>query len=263
MRVSEIADLAGVSVRTVRHYHAIGIMPEPPTAGAWRDYGIDDAARLLRIRTLAEAGVPLSEIPALLDGEGPSHGADGLAAAIASVDERIAKLEKRRDSLVRLRDSADGGSAETIPANLAAVYDAIEAELETAGDLRALRLVRRERRLVGIAAHLGHIGDDLVAFLCHADPREVAEYCRDVAALEDPGWTDADVRELVDRGFAIVGRYGDVPGSLVAPLRWFAVNRLARTLVCSAYPAPGQRRFVELAFDRLGAELRRLHDERA
>ena len=56
MRVSELAGVAGVSVRTIRHYHAIGLMPVPPRAGAWRDYGVDDAARLLRIRALADAG---------------------------------------------------------------------------------------------------------------------------------------------------------------------------------------------------------------
>lgn len=61
MRVSELADVAGVSVRTIRHYHAIGLMPVPPRAGAWRDYGVDDASRLLRIRALADAGIALAD----------------------------------------------------------------------------------------------------------------------------------------------------------------------------------------------------------
>lgn len=30
MKSSELAKLAGVSVRTLRHYHAIGLLPEPP-----------------------------------------------------------------------------------------------------------------------------------------------------------------------------------------------------------------------------------------
>ena len=34
MLSSELAELAGVTVRTLRHYHQIGLLPEPPrTAG--------------------------------------------------------------------------------------------------------------------------------------------------------------------------------------------------------------------------------------
>lgn len=204
MRVSELAGVAGVSVRTIRHYHAIGLMPVPARAGAWRDYGVDDAARLLRIRALADAGIALSDMPAHLDGDAPVPDADGLDAAIASIDER-----------------------------------------------RALTLLRRERRLSDIAARLGYIDDDVVALLDHADPPEIADYYRGIAALAEPGWTDRQARELVDRGYDIVDGYGELPPSLVPALRFFAANRPARALVLAAYPAPGQRRFVELAFDRL------------
>lgn len=252
MRVSELAGVAGVSVRTIRHYHAIGLMPVPARAGAWRDYGVDDAARLLRIRALADAGIALSDMPAHLDGDAPVPDADGLDAAIASIDERIAELEEHRQRLARLRDAAvDGAPADALPRRLAEIYDAIEAEIGTAGDRRALTLLRRERRLSDIAARLGYIDDDVVALLDHADPPEIADYYRGIAALAEPGWTDRQARELVDRGFDIVDGYGELPPSLVPALRFFAANRPARALVLAAYPAPGQRRFVELAFDRL------------
>lgn len=254
MRVSELAGVAGVSVRTIRHYHAIGLMPVPPRAGAWRDYGVDDAARLLRIRALADAGIALADMPAHLDGDAPVPDADGLDAAIASIDERIAELEEHRSRLARLRDAAaDGAPAEALPARLSAVYDAIETAIEATGDRRALTLMRRERRLSDIAARLGHINDDVVELLDHADPAEIADYYLRIAALADPGWTDDDARDLVDRGFAIVEQYGELPPSLIPSLRFFAANRPARALVTAAYPAPGQRRFVELAFDRLGS----------
>ena len=102
-----------------------------------------------------------------------------------------------------------------------------------------------------IAARLGYIDDDVVALLDHADPPEIADYYRGIAALAEPGWTDRQARELVDRGYDIVDGYGELPPSLVPALRFFAANRPARALVLAAYPAPGQRRFVELAFDRL------------
>ncbi|KKO82036.1 hypothetical protein WU86_05695, partial [Corynebacterium xerosis] len=179
---------------------------------------------------------------------------DAAAAAIASIDERIAELEEHRSRLARLRDAAaDGAPAEALPARLSAVYDAIETAIEATGDRRALTLMRRERRLSDIAARLGHINDDVVELLDHADPAEIADYYLRIAALADPGWTDDDARDLVDRGFAIVEQYGELPPSLIPSLRFFAANRPARALVTAAYPAPGQRRFVELAFDRLGS----------
>ena len=53
MKSSEIAKLAGVSVRTLRHYHAIGLLPEPPRGeNGYRDYSAGDLARLLRIKRL-------------------------------------------------------------------------------------------------------------------------------------------------------------------------------------------------------------------
>ena len=251
MRVSELADVAGVSVRTIRHYHAIGLMPVPPRAGAWRDYGVDDASRLLRIRALADAGIALADMPAHLDGDAPVPDADGLDAAIASIDERIAELEEHRSRLAKLRDQALDGPVDALPRRLAAVYDAIEKELEAIGSRRALTLLRRERRLSDIAVRLGHIGDDVVELLDHANPRDIAEYYLGIAALADPGWTEEQARELVNRGFRMVEGYGEIPPSLIPSLRFFATNRPARALVVAAYPARGQRRFVEIAFERL------------
>ncbi len=54
MKSSELARMAGVSVRTLRHYHAIGLLPEPPRGdNGYRDYEPTHLLRLLRIRQLA------------------------------------------------------------------------------------------------------------------------------------------------------------------------------------------------------------------
>ena len=50
MLSSELAELAGVTVRTLRHYHQIGLLPEPPrSTGGYRRYNVSDLVRLLRI----------------------------------------------------------------------------------------------------------------------------------------------------------------------------------------------------------------------
>lgn len=50
MKSSELARMAGVSVRTLRHYHAIGLLPEPPRGeNGYRDY---EPTHLLRLLSL-------------------------------------------------------------------------------------------------------------------------------------------------------------------------------------------------------------------
>ena len=50
MRSNDVAKLAGVTVRTLRHYHQLGLLPEPPRqANGYRDYSPADVARVLRI----------------------------------------------------------------------------------------------------------------------------------------------------------------------------------------------------------------------
>lgn len=102
--IGRAAAFAGVTVKTVRHYHRLGLVGEPErdTSG-YRRYGPADLLRLVRVRTLAGAGVPLAEIGPLLDA-----GAEEFAGALAGVErrltERIEELAARRDTLRRLTD---------------------------------------------------------------------------------------------------------------------------------------------------------------
>ena len=64
-----MADLAGTTTRTVRYYHRLGLLPVPPLVAGRRDYGIEHLARLLRIRWLAESGIPLAKIAQMLPDE--------------------------------------------------------------------------------------------------------------------------------------------------------------------------------------------------
>lgn len=68
MRSNEVAKTAGVTVRTLRHYHQLGLLPEPPrSANGYREYTAADLARVLRIKRLASLGFPLARIGALLE----------------------------------------------------------------------------------------------------------------------------------------------------------------------------------------------------
>lgn len=82
MRVAEIAELTGTTVRTVRYYHSLGLLPVPAERGGWRDYELAHVARLSRIRWLVRAGVSLDAVGRILgesdgDGDGESDGGLG------------------------------------------------------------------------------------------------------------------------------------------------------------------------------------------
>ena len=50
LSIGELAGLAGVSPRAVRHYHAIGLLPEPARDGSgYRRYGGKDVVALVRV----------------------------------------------------------------------------------------------------------------------------------------------------------------------------------------------------------------------
>lgn len=100
--VNEVAERAGISGRTLRHYHRIGLLP-PDRVGSngYRYYGPDAVARLQRILLLRDTGMPLAEIASVLDAaETPaaeitalrSH-LEQLAAERSAVDDRIAAVE--------------------------------------------------------------------------------------------------------------------------------------------------------------------------
>ena len=60
LTIGRLASYAGVTIRAVRHYHHIGLLPEPERdASGYRTYDAAAVVRLIRIRTLSEAGVPL------------------------------------------------------------------------------------------------------------------------------------------------------------------------------------------------------------
>ncbi|RJQ91276.1 MerR family transcriptional regulator [Amycolatopsis panacis] len=117
MLSSELADVAGVTVRMLRHYHQMGLLPEPPrSAGGYRQYDVGHLVRLLRITRLTALGVPLAGIPAVLDDP---------AAAERLLDEldrktaaEIDRLTARRESIAVLRRT---GSPPDLPPDLAAL----------------------------------------------------------------------------------------------------------------------------------------------
>jgi DNA-binding transcriptional MerR regulator len=102
LTIGQLAAYAGVTVRAVRHYHQVGLLPEPERdASGYRRYGATAVVSLIRIRTLANAGVPLSQIGQLLEAD-----ASAFAEAVQRIDrhlrDEIERLETSRKQIAQL-----------------------------------------------------------------------------------------------------------------------------------------------------------------
>ncbi|MEU6452749.1 MerR family transcriptional regulator, partial [Streptomyces sp. NPDC046979] len=71
----EIAELAGTSLRAVRHYHEVGLLTEPERrANGYKQYGVLHLVRLLRVKRLVDLGFSLNQIAETVDeGEHPGR----------------------------------------------------------------------------------------------------------------------------------------------------------------------------------------------
>ncbi|MBM2616427.1 MerR family transcriptional regulator [Actinoplanes sp. LDG1-06] len=159
MRIKELAELTGVTVRTVRYYHQIGLVPVPPTRDGVRDYGMVHVARVVRVRWLAEAGVGLARVGSLLHDPAATPGAArrsvlaDLESTVTALDDQIARLGAQRERMRGLMSTVEqGGALSPMPAGIARFYDDIAAR---ATDRPARRAIRRERDFVELAFYRG------------------------------------------------------------------------------------------------------------
>ncbi len=94
----EIAELAGTSLRAVRHYHEVGLLPEPDRrSNGYKQYGVAHLVRLLRIKRLVDLGFSLARIAEL--GEDDHHPADALRTVDAELGATIERLQRARMDL--------------------------------------------------------------------------------------------------------------------------------------------------------------------
>jgi DNA-binding transcriptional MerR regulator len=94
----ELAELAGTSLRAVRHYHEVGLLPVPERhSNGYKQYGVSHLVRLLRIKRLVDLGFSLSRIAAM--GEDEHHPAEALRALDAELGATIERLQRARVEL--------------------------------------------------------------------------------------------------------------------------------------------------------------------
>ena len=210
----ELADLAGTTVNTVRHYHFVGLLEEPERRyNGYKQYRIRHLVALVRIRRLVDLGVPLSQV---------SENGGTVPGALRHLDEKlqtaIARLERARADVVAIAE-ADA------PLDTPRGFEAVAADLP-APDRAFLQLGARladREALSGLAARIAR------------EPRSVREAFWSLAEDAD----DAARRQVVGemarsavnwRGLTGPGRRGRV----LAEARRELYNRAQQQVIAHA-----------------------------
>ncbi|OJA49576.1 MerR family transcriptional regulator [Burkholderia ubonensis] len=137
LKVGELAKRSGLTVRTLHHYHAIGLLtPSARADNGYRLYDRDDIARLHQIQALRRFGLSLAEIGDYLNQPGAPL-VDLVAKQITLLDRQIEQSAQLRERLVRLHAQlAEGTEPELADwlttLELMTVYDKYFSEEELA-----------------------------------------------------------------------------------------------------------------------------------
>lgn len=210
LTISQLASYAGVTVAAVRHYHRIGLLPEPERDGSgYRSYQAAAVVRLIRINVLASAGVPLSQVDALLDAD-----SDSFATRVEEIDRRLrSEIQRLQDTRGRLVQLA-AGEQMALPSTVVSYLDR----------LRGLgveeRYIERERDAwIVVAAQVPDEIDEIIAKK-HDDLRDpdVVLLYRLVSSALDWGTEDPRIEEtaaVLDRITTRAAEAGDMGGDVL------------------------------------------------
>jgi DNA-binding transcriptional MerR regulator len=171
LTIGQLASFAGVTVRAVRHYHERGLLPEPERdSSGYRRYDGQAVVTLIRIKTLAEAGVPLSRVSELLQAD-PGKFGQAIVEIDRDLQARVELLQEHRRRVARL---ANG--------------DELALPDEVVAYLARLREIGVSERVIGIEH------DGWIVLAAYA-PDRVAEWIRlKYDALDDRRYRDIYLR---------------------------------------------------------------------
>jgi DNA-binding transcriptional MerR regulator len=136
LRIGELARLAGVTARTIRHYEQEGLLETPGrTASGYRVYPTTALVEVAEIRRLRDVGLSVGDIAALRNST-DSDDRFAMSERLHILDEHLAQeidsLVARRQALRELRDRVARGDA-VLAGPAPPVFDELEQALRGAG----------------------------------------------------------------------------------------------------------------------------------
>lgn len=196
LTISQLASYAGVTVRAVRHYHAKGLLPEPARDGSgYRRYGAGAVVDLIKIRTLADAGVPLSRVRTLLAADG-----DDFAAAVDAIDRRLRdearELRRHRERIAKLA----AGDSLALPPRAVAYLD----RMRELGFPERLVEIERDSWILIAAQMPDQVSDFMAVKHAQIEHENLRRLYLDAGELADCSPDDARLPSLADRVVAFL-----------------------------------------------------------
>lgn len=248
MRIGELAAAVGVSTRTVRHYHQVGLLPEPRrTAGGYRDYAVRDLVRLSHARRLVEIGLSLDETRDVLAEDEDRELADIIEAMDAELAVQEERLRVQRRRLAELRTRVRDGHldvADLPEPDLVDFFTRIEAAGATGP------MARLDRDVLAFVP-----GDEARRWIAPMLPlMRDEDYTRRLVAMYDDFDRLADVPPDDPAVPALVDRVLDLmPEESVRELATYDLDDLAAPSVVAALfdeLTPGQAAAARLLLER-------------
>ena len=93
MYIGRAAQLSGTTVKTIRHYEAIGLLPPPQRQGKYRVYTQQSVERLMFIKCAQQLGFKLKEMQSILEGH-PGFDVPWALASKAIADKKLHVMEQ-------------------------------------------------------------------------------------------------------------------------------------------------------------------------
>lgn len=104
MQIGEVAERTQLSLRTIRHYDQVGLVPPSARSeGGFRLYTEADVERLNHVRRITPLGFSLeetAEILSLLDGDAPAAGVGRYLEQAREAREKLARKLRQADELI-------------------------------------------------------------------------------------------------------------------------------------------------------------------
>lgn len=165
----ELAELAGTTVNTIRHYERVGLMVEPERKyNGYKQYGVQELVCLLRILRLVGLGVPLAKIADLGVG-GPST-RRLLQEQSADLALRIERLQQARaDIAMILRHDAPPDAPTGFAPVASRLSESDRSLLHISNQLYDDDAMGDLRQMVELDANGGEVGKEIDALPADAD----------------------------------------------------------------------------------------------
>lgn len=197
LTIGQLAAHAGVTVRAVRHYHQRGLLAEPERdASGYRRYDAQAVVELIRIKTLADAGVPLARIDELLAAQ-PEEFAQAITEIDQALRSKVRELTRYRRHIAELA----AGDSLFLPSEVIAILDRL--------------------RTLGVSERMVHIERDSWIMLVALAPESVPDW----VAGKEKALADPEFRRLYVTCDEAMGWESDdprLPGLATAMATWTA-----------------------------------------